>query len=88
MRVAAAMGLLVASKALNVGVPVLFKYAVDGLSLDPTGALGRCMASLKLHDGFDAFNLFVMSLVCCSQHTTPLTCGPCELVPCRSFFTW
>jgi len=41
-RVAAAMSLLVASKAANVSVPFAFKYAIDGLSaqagLATTGA--------------------------------------------------
>ncbi len=39
LRLAAAMGLLIASKAINVQVPFLFKYAVDALSVDPSGAM-------------------------------------------------
>jgi ABC transporter ATM len=36
-RVAASAALLVAAKALSVGVPFLFKAAVDGLAADPSG---------------------------------------------------
>ncbi|KAK3909944.1 ATP-binding cassette sub-family B member 7, mitochondrial [Frankliniella fusca] len=36
-RVKLAVGLLVASKALNVSVPFLFKYAVDTLNVSPDG---------------------------------------------------
>jgi len=37
-RVGAALGLLVASKLLNIQVPFLFKYTIDALNLDPSGA--------------------------------------------------
>lgn len=37
-RVGAALGLLVASKLLNIQVPFLFKYTIDALTLDPSGA--------------------------------------------------
>jgi ABC transporter ATM len=37
-RVGAALGLLVSAKALSVGVPFLFKGAVDALAADPSGA--------------------------------------------------
>lgn len=37
-RLGLAMSLLLISKGLNISVPFMFKYAVDGLSLDPTGA--------------------------------------------------
>ena len=37
-RVSAAVALLVASKLLNVQVPFLFKYAIDALTVDPSGA--------------------------------------------------
>eukprot|EP00884_Botryococcus_braunii_P021400 jgi/Botrbrau1/7944/Bobra.9_2s0102.1 len=36
-RVGASIALLMASKGLNVAVPFLFKYAVDGLGGDPSG---------------------------------------------------
>ena len=36
-RIAAAMGLLVGAKLLSVGVPFLFKAAVDALAFDPSG---------------------------------------------------
>ena len=36
-RIAAAMGLLVGAKLLSVGVPFLFKAAVDALAADPSG---------------------------------------------------
>jgi hypothetical protein len=36
-RIAAALGLLVASKLLTVQVPFFFKHAVDALAADPTG---------------------------------------------------
>ncbi|GAB4819644.1 hypothetical protein N2152v2_006690 [Parachlorella kessleri] len=36
-RLAAAMGLLVGAKLLNVQVPFIFKYTVDALTADPTG---------------------------------------------------
>lgn len=48
MRLATAMGLLVASKAINVQVPFLFKYAVDALSTDPTGATPTILWGLAL----------------------------------------
>ncbi|CAL8471750.1 g11292 [Coccomyxa elongata] len=37
-RIGTALGLLVASKGLNVAVPFMFKYAVDALTADPSGA--------------------------------------------------
>jgi ABC transporter ATM len=37
-RVGASLALLVAGKALNVQVPFLFKYTIDALAADPTGA--------------------------------------------------
>ena len=36
-RVGSAFGLLVGSKLLNIQVPFLFKYAIDSLTIDPTG---------------------------------------------------
>ena len=36
-RIAAAMGLLVGAKLLSVGVPFLFKAAIDALAFDPSG---------------------------------------------------
>jgi len=48
IRLATAMGLLVASKAINVQVPFLFKYAVDALSADPTGATPSLLWGLAL----------------------------------------
>ncbi|EIE21768.1 ATP-binding cassette transporter [Coccomyxa subellipsoidea C-169] len=38
-RIGTALSLLVASKALNVAVPFMFKYAVDALTADPSGAV-------------------------------------------------
>ncbi|KAK9803861.1 hypothetical protein WJX73_009688 [Symbiochloris irregularis] len=38
-RIMAAMGLLVGAKVLNVAVPFTFKYAVDALTADPSGAM-------------------------------------------------
>ena len=37
VRLGAALGLLLASKGLNVQVPFMFKHVVDALSVDPTG---------------------------------------------------
>lgn len=48
MRLATAMGLLIASKAINVQVPFLFKYAVDALSVDPTGVTPTMLWGLAL----------------------------------------
>lgn len=38
-RISAALTLLIGAKALNVAVPFTFKYAVDALTQDPSGAL-------------------------------------------------
>eukprot|EP00891_Asterochloris_glomerata_P008475 jgi/Astpho2/8475/Aster-05520 len=42
-RVAGALALLLASKSFNVLVPFLFKYAIDGLTGDPSGATAADM---------------------------------------------
>ncbi|KAK9825858.1 hypothetical protein WJX81_004932 [Elliptochloris bilobata] len=47
-RVATALALLVGAKALNVAVPFLFKYAIDALTVDPSGATAMAVPLTQL----------------------------------------